>query len=139
MATKNRKCLACSTLFSFCPDCSKADALKESWHAEFCSNSCKDLWTTLTKFGMGKLTKSEAKEIISALDLKPIETYAACVQRDYAKVMVEEKKPRKIRPVVVEVPTVEQAIIIEQTEPIITEAISEIVAESHEVVTEENE
>lgn len=95
MAHLNKTCLCCSTNYSYCPSCSRLDALKETWYNEFCSESCKDLWLTLTRFGMNSLTKSEAKNIISALDLKPIESYVPCVQRDYSKVMKEERKPKR--------------------------------------------
>jgi hypothetical protein len=44
---------------------------------------------------MGTHTKTEAKSIISYLDLKPIDTYVDCVKRDYSKVMAEEKKPKR--------------------------------------------
>jgi hypothetical protein len=44
---------------------------------------------------MSILTKAEAKSIISALDLKPIDQYVDCVQRDYTKIMAEEKKPKR--------------------------------------------
>lgn len=103
MAQKNRQCLACHTRFSFCPDCSGVDRLAPSWRSQFCSESCQILWSTLTKFGMGNLTKQEAKEIISALDLKPIDSYVECVQRDYAKVMAEDKKPRKAKKPTIEI------------------------------------
>lgn len=125
MAQLNRRCLACSIKYTHCPDCSRADALKPSWASEFCSESCKDLWLTLTRFNMGTHSKDEAKEIISSLDLKPINTYVSCIQRDYAKVMVEEKKPRKpkkIRPVI-EVEVIDEPVV----------------EESHEVVLEEKE
>lgn len=95
MAHLNKTCLCCSTRYSYCPSCSRLDALKETWYNEFCSESCKDLWMTLTKFGMNSLTKSEAKDIISALDLKSIESYVPCVQRDYSKVIKTEKKPKR--------------------------------------------
>ena len=141
---KNRKCLSCQENFSFCPDCSRVDALKPAWASQFCSEPCMELWTTLTKFGMNRLSKSEAKDIISALDLKPIDNYVACVQRDYAKVMAEDKKPRKIKkqePVIeteilVEQPIAEIEQVVEMIEPIVA-----IVEEStvHEVVKEENE
>ena len=121
---KNRKCLSCSTKYSYCPSCSRADALKPSWYNEFCSESCKDLWLTLTRYNMNRLTKVEAKSVISGLELKPIESYAQCVQRDYTKVMTEEKKPRKTH---------------KKVEPIIlTEIEQPEVAESHEVVLQEN-
>lgn len=140
MAHLNKKCLCDGTKYSYCPDCSRADALKPTWYSEFCSESCMTLWTTLTKFGMNTLSKSEAKEIISSLDLKPIDVYVACVQRDYAIVMAEEKKPKRGKRA--EVKTIDEAVNIE---PAIIEAVIEqpvikpIVDESHEVVKQENE
>lgn len=89
---KNKQCLSCGTAFSYCPNCSRVDALKPVWASQFCSETCATLWTTLTKFGMNTLTKSEAKEIISSLSLKPIDVYADCVKRDYNKVFEPEKK-----------------------------------------------
>ena len=135
MAHLNKKCLCDGTKYAYCPDCSRADALKPTWYSEFCSESCMTLWNTLTKFGMNLISKSEAKEIISTLDLKPIDAYVACVQRDYAKVMESEKKPRKIKKVepIVEEEIVEIEPIIEIAEPVAIEP------ESHEVVIKENE
>lgn len=127
MAHFNKQCWCCGEKYSYCPSCSRADSLKPSWASEFCSESCMMLWTTLTKFGMNRLTKSEAKSIILDLDLKPIDTYAICVQRDYDKVMAVEKKSRKVKKIE---PVVETELILEQQ----VEAVK-----SHEVVKEENE
>lgn len=128
---KNRKCQTCSIRYSYCPDCSRADSLKPTWYSEFCGESCKDLWMTLTRFGMNRLTKAEAKSIISELNLKPIEAYASCVQRDYAKVMAEEKKPKRNKRI--EIKPVDEVIDIEQA------IIESVIEEAHEVVEQENE
>lgn len=128
---KNKQCLACGEKFSYCPDCSRIDKLKPAWASQFCVESCATLWTTLTKFGMSMITKSEAKEIISSLDLKPIDIYVACVQRDYAKVMAEEKKSRKIK---------KFEPIIEVIEPIDKPVAEEVeIPTVHEVVLKEEE
>lgn len=133
MAKSNRTCLACRKKYSYCPTCSRADALKPRWYSEFCCETCKDLWKSLVKFNMGMLTKEETREIISNLELKPLDSYAACVQRDYAKVMVKPKKAKKIEPVVDMVPVVEEiAEPIVFAEPIIEEPVAEL----HEVVIE---
>ena len=124
---RERTCIACKTNYNYCPACSRADALKPSWYSEFCSETCMTLWNTLTKYGMELLTKDEAKAIVSDLDIKPIDAYVYCVQRDYAKVMKEEKKSRKFTEK--QEPVVEIEQVIEQPE----------VAESHEVVIKENE
>lgn len=128
---KNKQCLACGEKFSYCPDCSRIDKLKPAWASQFCVESCATLWATLTKFGMSMITKSEAKEIISSLDLKPIDIYVACVQRDYAKVMAEEKKSRKIK---------KFEPIIEAIEPIDKPVAEEVeIPTVHEVVLKEEE
>lgn len=133
MAKLNKSCIACSTRYSYCPSCSRADALKESWYSEFCSSTCKDLWLTLTRFGMNRITKSEAKDAISTLDLKPIESYASCVQRDYAKVMEPEKKLKRGKRA--EMKVIDEAINIE------SELVEAIVENNtrHEVVKTEKE
>lgn len=129
MAQLNKTCLACKTKYSYCPSCSRADALKPSWHSEFCGETCKDLWLTLTRYNMGRLTKSEAKSIISALDLKPIDTYADCVKRDYSKVMASDPKPKRNKRI--EIKPIDEVMIVE---PVAIEP------ESHEgVIEKENE
>jgi hypothetical protein len=128
MAMKERKCLSCATTYKYCPDCSRTDKLAPSWKAQFCSEPCMTLWTTLTKFGMNYLTKTEAKSIILELDLKPIESYAQCVQRDYAKVMANEKKPKRGKRI--EIQPIDEVVDIEQV------VVESIVEESHEVVIE---
>lgn len=128
---KNRKCLACGTSYSYCPSCSRIDRMAPAWNAQFCSEDCMTLWTTLTKYNMSRLTKSEAKEIISSLDLKPINTYAACVQRDYAKIMTRPKRLNIKKAENIPVP-------VEPEQPI---EVVELVAiePAHEVVIKENE
>lgn len=133
---KNRKCLSCGTQFKYCPDCSRADALKPAWASQFCSESCATLWSTLTKFGMDRLTKSEAKSIISDLDLKSVESYSACVQRDLAKVMTEEKKSKRNKRI--EIQPIDEVIDaeLEIAEPIVVEVEAEVkeIFEDHAVV-----
>lgn len=128
MAQLNRKCICCSTRYSYCPSCSRADALLPSWYAEFCSEECMNLWTTATKYNMNRLTKSEAKDIISNIKLKPTSEYVACVQKDLENIFQEEKKSKRGKRI--EVNPVDDAIAIA---PTLIEKIT------HEVVKQENE
>ena len=120
MATTNRTCLCCGEHFRYCPSCSRADALKEPWHAEFCSETCKDLWYTATRYNMQKLTKQEAQDIIKSLPLKPASEYVACVQRDLGVILKEDPKPKRGKRIMVQ--PIDDAALIE-----------------HEVVNQENE
>lgn len=123
MAQLNKTCLCCSTRYSYCPSCSRADKLAPTWKSEFCSEPCMTLWTTLTKYNMSMFTKAEAKSIISDLDLKPIDAYVACVKRDYNKVMEPEKKSRraqkKVEPIIEMVQQIEQPAVAELHEVVI--------------------
>ena len=135
---KNRQCLCCSEKFSYCPDCSRADKLAPAWKSQFCSEDCMILWTFLSKYNMNLVSKAEAKEVISSIELKPIESYAKCVQRDLKIIFAEEKKPRKIkRP--------EPVVELEEPEPVEVQIEQPIIAEFvaieptvHEVVLKED-
>lgn len=135
MAAKNKKCLACSTKYSYCPSCSKADALKPSYFSEFCSTECMTLWTTCTRYNLNKLTKPEAKAIISALPLKPVEQYANCVQRDLGVILAEEPKPKAKRSKRAALPVIDEAIP-EEVKPAVNEIIEEIIDNQSVVTTE---
>lgn len=77
------------------------------------------IWTTCTRFNMGKLTKAEAKSIISKINLKPISEYASCVQKDLGVILKEPKRSKKVLAQSVDEPT--------------------IIDDTHEVVKQENE
>lgn len=123
----NKKCFCCSTRYSYCPDCSTSDKLAPSWRATFCSKDCMTIWTTCTRYNMGRFTKSEAKSIISELSLKPISEYAPCVQRDLGVILKEDPKPRRSRRA--EIKPVDEAANVEPT----------FIGETYEVVIQENE
>ena len=117
MAKSNRTCIACQEKYSYCPSCSRTDALKPVWFSEFCSESCKDLWITLTKYNMSILSKEKAMETISALDLKPIDTYVDCVKRDYNKVMAEKKKPKRNKRI--EIKPIDNAMVVDESHVVV--------------------
>ena len=142
MAKSSRQCKCCATKYDYCPTCSRADALKPRWFSTFCSEECMTLWTTATKYNMGRVTKEEAKEIISNLNLKPVESYAQCVQRDLSVIMAKARRVKKMVEPAVEKPVLEAvAELAPVEEPIVVEekliAVSEVETETHEVVIEE--
>ena len=126
----NRKCMCCNYEYDYCPNCGSG-RLDPAWRSAFCSETCKDLWRTLSSLSMNFITKLDAKSIISKLDLKPIESYASCVQKGYAEVMTEEKKSKRGQRA--EINVIDEVIDIEPT------VVESVVEESHEVVLKENE
>ena len=116
----NRTCIACNSKYSYCPNCGSG-RLAPYWKATFCSETCKDLWDTLTRHSMSLLTKSEAAEKIKSLELKDKSEYVACVQRDLDKVLKKEPKQRKTKRIVEEIQPVEVTTNIEAHEVVTTE------------------
>ena len=89
-----RKCMCCGDSYKYCPNCSD-DKFKPLYMISFCSETCKDLWDTLSRYGMEMLTKSEAAEKIESLELKDKTEYVDCVQRDLEKVLKKDVKRGK--------------------------------------------
>ena len=116
----SRKCTCCNEKYNYCPNCGN-DRLKPAYLSVFCSESCKDLWTALSKVSMGIITNSEAAEIINTLDLKDVSEYVDCVQRDMKEVLKssEESKKRgkriEFKPVDESV-NIEEHVVVNETE-----------------------
>lgn len=154
----NRRCICCDGKYSYCPSCG-SDRLKPAWYSSFCSETCKTLWETLSKYSMGFVDKNSAMEVIKSLSLKDKSDYVACVQRDMEKVLAEESKPKRIKKTEIKLPEVATAVqevkseaeispieevapkaaktpVVEKTETIIAPEKAETI---HEVVTETEE
>ena len=130
----NRKCICCGEKYQYCPSCG-SDRLKPTWHSSFCSETCKDLWQTLSKYSMGFINKSQAIELINTLPLKDKSKYVTCVQRDLGKLFEKEVKHNK--------PVTKQVMIEKlEVENISTQDTNKLIPElaqnTHEVVKTEN-
>ena len=130
----NRKCICCGEKYQYCPSCGN-DRLKETWYSAFCSETCKDLWKTLSEYSMELINKSQAIALINTLPLKDKSKYVACVQRDLGKLFEKEVKRNK---------SVKKQVIIEKSEieNISTQDTNKLISElnqnTHEVVKTEN-
>lgn len=82
MAKKNRKCATCGATYSYCPTCVTADKYAPSWKSEFCSEDCKDIYETATKFNLNIISKEEAKSNLEIIGIMPIENYVPMIQND---------------------------------------------------------
>lgn len=119
MGRRDRSCICCGARYQYCPTCSN-DRMKPTWMTEFCGEDCKELWTVATKFNMQMLTKEEAQEAISILELKDRSVYVECVQRDLENILAEEK--------------VEEPVVVEEVPAEATYKYKK--KQKHEVVTE---
>lgn len=120
MARRDRQCLCCGTKYSYCPTCS-SDKMKPTWMTEFCSESCKELFETATKYNLKKITKPEAKEIIEKLELKEKSAYVDCIQKDMENILAEEVAVKEEPKVKSEPEVEEEAAPILEEEPVVVE------------------
>lgn len=122
-----RKCMCCNTKYNYCPTCG-SDRLKPTYLSTFCSESCKDLWTTLSEVSMGMIDKPKAVEKINSLNLKDTSKYVECVQRDMKKLFEKETKAKKVS-----APAVEKSTVAKDTAEKIAVEVTKA-AKTHEVV-----
>ena len=134
MARRDRQCLCCGTKYSYCPTCS-TDKLKPIWMTEFCSEPCKELFETATKYNLKKITKDEAKEIIEKIDLKERSAYVDCVQKDLENILAEEPVVVEEATVTVEEEPVEEDVPVFEEKPVFVPKKKQ---KSHEVVKKNN-
>ena len=70
MQKPNRKCLACGKEYYFCLACNKRHSNSApAWHVDFCDETCKTVFETISDYNCGSLTKEEVAEKIKDCDL----------------------------------------------------------------------
>ena len=105
-----RKCIVCGKEYSYCRSCSK-DAKKETWYALYDNENCKNISQALTDYNFNRITKEEAKELLSNCDLSitPREYYRNTLE----VVMAKPKRTPKVKAVIIEESIVEEEPIEE--------------------------
>ena len=104
-----RKCIVCGNEYSYCRSCPK-DAKKETWHALYDNKNCKDIAKALTDYNFNKITKEEAKDMLSGCDLSiNLSEY----YRNTLNVVMAKTKRSKAKQIVIDEPTIEEEVIQE--------------------------
>lgn len=113
MAKNNRVCKVCGSEYNFCPTCAGVTAT-EKYRTMFCSKNCRDVFHTISRYFVKDVSKDEAKEILSSLDLSKRNNFNDAVKSDIDEIMGVNKKQFKKK---------EESVVIEVTEPTIPEEI----------------
>ena len=115
MAKNNRTCRVCQTAYNFCPTCERVPA-SEKYRTMFCTKNCYDVFYTISRYFVKDVTKDEAKEILSSLDLSKQAQFSEQIKTDMDEIMGINKKPFKKK--VAEEPVVTEApVAIDVTTP----------------------
>lgn len=91
MAYKKRTCYLCGKQYEYCPDCAEFAGLPYFMQT-FCSESCKTIFDTCTRYNMNILTKEEAASILSKCNMSAINNFKECVQKDIQEIMQPRKR-----------------------------------------------
>ena len=94
MARRDRKCYLCGTNYKYCPTCYQ-DRMKPAFMSEFHSEDCKNIFDICTRFNMGLMSKDEAKEALSNIDLSNKNNFKSYVQTDLDNIFASEKTATK--------------------------------------------
>lgn len=132
MAKSNRTCYLCGTKYEYCPNCGHHDPI---YKATFCSENCKEIFHSLSKFGSGSFTADECKKALKHLDLSRKPFYKESVQNTIEQVyatsvaVVEDKVETKEEEIVENIQPIGAVEIVEAVAEVITEEPIEVEAE----------
>lgn len=125
-----RICCVDKTQYVFCPHCGGSYNPNEMWKVTFCSKNCKSIYETCNAYANNQIKASEAKDILSRLDLSKIELFPNGIKKNIFDILsitekvvpvVEEKKEEVIKPVEVIPEPIEvkaETSEVEETEPV---------------------
>lgn len=63
-----RNCTVCGKQYNYCPNCSQYAGM-EKWHIEYCSEQCKNTYSTINRYAFKHITKDEAKMLLKGNDI----------------------------------------------------------------------
>ena len=106
-----RKCILCGSEYTYCKSCAK-DAKKALWHEIYDKENCKDISKALTDYNFKRITKEEAKELLSKCDLS-IELKDV-YRNEINAIMAKNKKTKKQEVEVIEEIQPEQEEVLEE-------------------------
>lgn len=87
MAKTLRTCVLCGTKYEHCGHCGQTS---EPWKNIFCEENCRDVWKVLNSYDGKLITKEDAAEKLSKLDLSKKPSY----NERWTK-LVDELTPKK--------------------------------------------
>ena len=130
MANKQNKiCKVCGTKYSFCPSCSGTLAA-DKYKSMFCSENCRNIFYTCSRYNVGAIDKNKAKSILSDLDLSNRSNFSEKIKSDIANILKFKVKsarkdftPVENAPIVVEEPIVENLPVTDESSTVVEENI----------------
>jgi len=96
MSKPNRKCLACHKEYYFCLKCGQTRNVP-AWHVDFCDETCKTVFETVSSYNCGSLTKEEANEIIGEIDSAKFATLKDSLKAKFKEIQSKGTSEKKLK------------------------------------------
>lgn len=132
MARSNRQCYLCQVKYEYCPDCGRHDP---AYMKTFCSTNCRDIFQTLSRYGVGLINAEECKEYLGMLDLSKKDSYKESTINAINKVYATSESVEKV----VDEQSVETVIEEQPVKEVVEESDEEQVVEEQVLETKVEE
>lgn len=94
MKKNNRKCIVCSTVYTYCPNC-QADSNKPAWMRIYHDENCKKIYATISNYLEKVITSAEAKEILDTCNLSNKKNFHHVIADAINTIYSEQKTVKK--------------------------------------------
>lgn len=114
---KNATCIICGKDYHLCIACERNKSNWKPWKALTDTENCYEIYKVLNDYGFNKISKEEARNLLSKLDLSNVDTFKESVKTKIKEIMKTKRASIKLKQR--EVVEVQEDVV--QKESIITE------------------
>lgn len=93
------KCMLCGKEYKYCKNC-KSDYRKELWRSLYDTENCKNISKALSDYNFNRITKDEAKDILSKCDLSI--DFNSYYRNEVNEIMAKPKRGTKAKMLVLD-------------------------------------
>lgn len=91
---KKRTCICCGSEYEYCPNCNNL-TLYPKWMMEFDKAECKELFNTLSGYGMGIFKKDDVKAVLNKYGVEDYSKYNEEISKQLNEIFAVKPKAEK--------------------------------------------
>ena len=92
-----RNCTVCGKQYRYCPKCLQYSNM-EKWHIEYCSEQCRNTYSTINKYAFKHIDKNMAKSLLEGNGITKDTILLPNVKEFVNEILKEEKVVEKLTP-----------------------------------------
>ena len=95
MIQKNKTCVVCGKQYTYCSGCGFQEP---SYRKSMCSESCRDIYRTLSAYNMDKIDKEEAAARLRACNLSKLNEFKPNIKKEVQAILNAVPKKEAAQP-----------------------------------------